>query len=131
MNVRISPSLFPSDPELRCTWVQISPQNLTACTRQELCLSDDKTTRFGFFTIDVDVNGSRRTWCDDGLIGHSHDGQTYFYRTVSKDIYSDTINLDTREQLIFYLGRGPFARDYLCTPGKVSVVESAYCKCSA
>ena len=67
MNVRISPSLFPSDPVLRCTWVQISPQNLTACTRQELCLSDDTTTRFGFFTIDVDVNGSRRTWCDDGL----------------------------------------------------------------
>ena len=65
------------------------------------------------------------------LIGHSHDGQTYFYRTVSKDIYSDTINLDTLVQLIFYLGRGPFARDYLCTPGKVSVVESAYCKCSA
>ena len=68
MNVRISPSLFPIDPVLRCTWVQISPQNLTACTRQELCLSDDTTTRFGFFTIDVDVNGSRRTWCDDGLI---------------------------------------------------------------
>ena len=67
MNVRISPSLFPSDPVLRCTWVQISPQNLTACTRQELCLSDDTTIRFGFFTIDVDVNGSRRTWCDDGL----------------------------------------------------------------
>ena len=34
-------------------------KNLTACTRQELCLSDDTTTRFGFFTIDVDVNGSR------------------------------------------------------------------------
>ena len=43
-------------------------KNLTACTRQELCLSDDTTTRFGFFTIDVDVNGSRRTWCDDGLM---------------------------------------------------------------
>ena len=33
-------------------------KNLTACTRQELCLSDDTTTRtrFGFFTTDVDVD---------------------------------------------------------------------------
>ena len=43
------------------------------CTRQELCLSDDTTTRFGFFTIDVDVDvdidvdGSQRTQCDDNL----------------------------------------------------------------
>ena len=43
------------------------PDCVYLCTRQELCLSDDTTTRFGFFTIDVDVNGSRRTWCDDGL----------------------------------------------------------------
>ena len=35
-------------------------KNVTpAGTLQELCLSDDTTTRFGFFTVDVD--GSRRT----------------------------------------------------------------------
>ena len=40
---------------------------MTACTGQELCLFDDTTTRFGFFTVDADVRGSQRMKCDDGL----------------------------------------------------------------
>ena len=45
-------------------------------------------------------------------IGHSQDVQTHFYRTVSKDIYSRTIHLDTHVQLIFELGQGLCAHDY-------------------
>ena len=66
------------------------------------------------------------------LIGHSHDVQTHFYRAVFLGYLLGHNKLGLpRATDFFYLGRGLFARDYLCTPGKVSVVQSVYCKCTA